>query len=122
MLRSQKKRPQTGTLFFWLGVLMFASKCREQTRSLDCSHSRRRTVLARADAEVIKKALKPDDWNRYKIHCEGRRIRLYLNGQLTVDYTEPDPKIPLAGVIALQIHGGPPSEAWYREITLTELP
>ncbi|SVC29470.1 uncharacterized protein METZ01_LOCUS282324, partial [marine metagenome] len=25
-------------------------------------------------------------------------------------------------VIALQIHGGPPSEAWYREITLTELP
>ena len=54
--------------------------------------------------------------------AEGRRIRLYLNGQLTVDYTEPDPKIPLAGVIALQIHGGPPSEAWYREITLTELP
>ena len=84
--------------------------------------SRRRTVLARADAAVIKKALKPDDWNRYKIHCEGRRIRLYLNGQLTVDYTEPDPKIPLAGVIALQIHGGSPSEAWYREIALTELP
>jgi len=84
--------------------------------------SRRRTMLARADAAVIKKALKPDDWNRYKIHCEGRRIRLYINGQLTVDYTEPDPKIPLAGVIALQIHGGPPSEAWYRKITLTELP
>ena len=51
-----------------------------------------------------------------------RRIRLYINEQLTVDYTEPDPNIPLAGVIALQIHGGPPSEAWYREITLTELP
>jgi hypothetical protein len=84
--------------------------------------SRRRTMLARADAAVIKKALKPGDWNRYKIHCEGRRIRLYINGQLTVDYTEPDPKIPLAGVIALQIHGGPPSEAWYRKITLTELP
>ena len=84
--------------------------------------SRRRTMLARADAAVIKKALKPDDWNRYKIHCEGRRIRLYINGQLTVDYTEPNPKIPLAGVIALQIHGGPPSEAWYRKITLTELP
>ena len=84
--------------------------------------SRRRTMLARADAAVIKKALKPDDWNRYKIHCEGRRIRLYINGQLTVDYTEPDPKIPLAGVIALQIHGGPPSEAWYRDIILTEMP
>jgi hypothetical protein len=41
---------------------------------------------------------------------------------LTVDYTEPDPKIPEEGVIALQIHGGPPSEAWYREITLMERP
>jgi hypothetical protein len=84
--------------------------------------SRRNKVLARADAAVIQKALKPDDWNQYKIHCEGRRIRLYLNGQLTVDYTEPDPKIPEEGVIALQIHGGPPSEAWYREITLMERP
>jgi hypothetical protein len=24
-------------------------------------------------------------------------------------------------VIALQIHGGPPSEAWYREITVIDL-
>ena len=84
--------------------------------------SRRNKVLARADAAVIQKTLKPDGWNRYKIHCEGRRIRLYINGTLTVDYTEPDPKIPLVGVIALQIHGGSPSEAWYREITITELP
>lgn len=84
--------------------------------------SRRNKVLARADAAVIQKILKPGDWNRYKIHCEGRRIRLYINGTLTVDYTEPDSKIPLAGVIALQIHGGPPSEAWYRDIILTELP
>ncbi|MBC8324150.1 MAG: DUF1080 domain-containing protein [Verrucomicrobia subdivision 3 bacterium] len=84
--------------------------------------SRRRTMLARAEAALIKQVLKPDDWNRYQIHCEGRRVRLYINGQLTVDYTEPDPKIPLAGVIALQIHGGPPSEAWYRDIKLKELP
>jgi hypothetical protein len=84
--------------------------------------SRRNKVLARADAAVIQKTLKAGDWNRYKIHCEGRRIRLYINGTLTVDYTEPDSKIPLAGVIALQIHGGLPSEAWYRDIILTELP
>lgn len=83
--------------------------------------SRRRTMLAKADPAVIKKALKERDWNRYTILCEGPRIRLYLNDTLTVDYKEADPKIPLEGVIALQIHSGPPSEAWYRNIRLTPL-
>ena len=83
--------------------------------------SRRRRMLAKADAAVIKKVLKPDDWNKYVIRCEGPRIRLYLNGTLTVDYTEKDPKIPLEGIIGLQIHSGPPSEAWYREIRIQEL-
>ena len=83
--------------------------------------SRRRRMLAKADAAVIKKVQKPDDWNKYVIRCEGPRIRLYLNGTLTVDYTEKDPKIPLEGIIGLQIHSGPPSEAWYREIRIQEL-
>ncbi len=84
--------------------------------------SRRRRVLAKADAALIKKILKAEDWNRYEIRCEGKRIRLFINGTLTVDYTEPDPKIPREGVIAVQIHGGPPSEAWYRGIVIRELP
>ena len=83
--------------------------------------SRRRRMLAKADAAVIKKVLKPNEWNRYEIRCEGRRIRLFINGVLTVDYTEPDPKIPLEGIIGLQIQGGPPSEAWYRGIRIWEL-
>ena len=84
--------------------------------------SRRRTVLSKANPAVIEKILKPDEWNRYEIRCEGKRIRLFINGTQTIDYTEPDPKIPLEGVIALQIHGGPPSEARYRNIRLTPLP
>ena len=84
--------------------------------------SRRRTTLAKADASVIKKVLKLGEWNSYEIRCEGKRIRLFINGTQTVDYTEPDPKIPLEGVIAVQIHGGPPSEAWYRRLVIKELP
>ena len=84
--------------------------------------SRRRTMLAKADAAVIKKVLKPNEWNQYKIRCEGQRIRLFINDTQTIDYTESDTKIPLEGVIALQIHGGPPSEAWYRKIIIKELP
>lgn len=84
--------------------------------------SRRNRVLAKADAAVIEKIIKRDDWNRYEIRCEGKRVRLSINGTQTVDYTEPEEKIALHGIIAVQIHGGPPSEAWYRKITLEELP
>lgn len=84
--------------------------------------SRRNRVLAKADAAVIEKIIKRDDWNRYEIRCEGKRVRLSINGTQTVDYTESEEKIALQGIIAVQIHGGPPSEAWYRKITIQELP
>jgi hypothetical protein len=84
--------------------------------------SRRKRVLAKSDPEAVNKVLKRDDWNEYVIRCEGRRSRLSINGVQTVDYTEEDPTIPGYGRVALQIHGGPPSEAWYNDITIEELP
>ena len=84
--------------------------------------SRRNKVLAQADKEKVDKVLKREDWNDYEIRAEGKRIRLAINGLQTVDYTEEDPKIEDYGVIAVQIHAGPPSEAWYKDITIVELP
>ena len=84
--------------------------------------SRRNRVLAKADAAKVRDVLKRADWNDYEIRCEGRRVRLAINGLTTVDYSEPDEAIEQAGLIGLQIHGGPPSEAWYRDLRLEELP
>ncbi len=83
--------------------------------------SRRKKVLAGPEAADRDKVVKKDDWNDYRILCEGRRIRLWINGQPTVDYTESDETIPQKGLIGLQIHGGPPSEAWYRNVRIKEL-
>jgi hypothetical protein len=83
--------------------------------------SRRRKVLARPNAEELAKALKADDWNDYVIRCQGRRIQLWINGHQTVDYTEPDESIEQTGLIAVQIHAGPPSEAWYKDIFIKKL-
>jgi hypothetical protein len=83
--------------------------------------SRRRKVLAGPPKEDRSKIVKPDDWNEYRILCQGRRIQLWINGHQTVDYTEPDEAIPQEGLIGLQVHGGPPSEAHYKEISVKEL-
>jgi HEAT repeat protein len=83
--------------------------------------SRRNRALVAPDKALLRKIVKPG-WNQYEIRCEGARIRLLLNGVQTVDYTERDVKIPQSGIIGLQIHGGDPSEAWYRNIVIEELP
>lgn len=83
--------------------------------------SRRNKILAEADKDIVKKVLKPKDWNDYRIRCAGKRIQQWLNGVQTVDYVEEDKDIPEMGVIAVQIHSGAPGEAWYRDIVLVDL-
>jgi hypothetical protein len=84
--------------------------------------SRRNKVLAKPTKDVIEKLVKHDDWNEYVIRAEGPRIRLWLNGTLTVDYTEEDEKIEKSGIIGLQIHGGAKAKVYYKSVTIEELP
>jgi hypothetical protein len=84
--------------------------------------SRRKKVLAKADLAAVNKVLKRNQWNEYVIRCEGKRVQLSINGLQTVDYLESDDSIEQSGVICLQIHGGPPSEAWYKDVSIEELP
>ena len=73
----------------------------------------------------------PKEWNSYIIRCEGPRIRIWLNGEQTLDYIEPFSdcphpdaqigKIPLTGYIALQIHEGKACEAIYKDIEIEKI-
>jgi HEAT repeat protein len=82
--------------------------------------SRRNKVLAGPDRTAIEKVLKAGEWNDYMIRCQGKRIQLWINGFQTVDYTEEEDAIEQTGLIGLQIHVGGPSEAWYRDIVISE--
>lgn len=84
--------------------------------------SRRNKVLVKPDAAELAKVLKREDWNPYVIRCVGKRIQLWLAGYQTVDYTEPDEKIEQTGVIGVQIHSGPPTETWYKDLMIKEVP
>ena len=83
--------------------------------------SRRNRMLAEVLKEVQDEIVRKDDWNEYIIRCEGSRIRLWLNGRQTVDYVEQEEEIAGRGVIGLQIHSGPASEAWYKDIRIRKL-
>ena len=83
--------------------------------------SRRKKMLLVANKDVIAKAEKPGEWNRYEIRAEDSRIQLFVNGVRTVDYTEREPGIDKEGLIALQIHGKCKAVIAYRNITMEVL-
>ena len=84
--------------------------------------SRRNKILAKPADDVLKQVSRPGEWHDYRIRAEGPRVRLWVNGIQTVDYTETEPGLPATGVIALQIHGNAVSEVRFKDIEIDELP
>jgi hypothetical protein len=82
--------------------------------------SRRNRFLVTPPKELVEPIFRRNDWNEYEIVCKGNNVKIFLNGTLTVDYTETEANIPQRGFIGLQIHSGPPSETWYRNIRIEE--
>jgi hypothetical protein len=84
--------------------------------------SRRNKLLAEGEPRVVASALKSDQWNELMVRAFDNHIQIWLNGALTVEFTETDSSMAKRGIIALQIHSGPPTEAWYRNIRIREIP
>ncbi len=80
--------------------------------------SRRNKTLIKPDSIQIQNWVKINDWNNYEVRAENRRIRLYINGHNTVDYTEKDLTIPQEGLIGVQIHGGGKAQVAFKDITI----
>ena len=74
------------------------------------------------DREAIGATYKKSDWNDYVIIAKGNHIVHYLNGIQTVDIVDKDPKGSLtSGILALQIHAGPPMWVEFRNVRLKHL-
>jgi hypothetical protein len=80
---------------------------------------RRRGILQRYPEAEAKKLVKQGDWNEFVITAKGKHVTIDLNGTRVIDRT--DEKFDDEGIIALQVHVGPPMEVRYKDIELTEL-
>jgi len=58
------------------------------------------------------------DWNRYEVLAQDDLIQLRVNGLLTAELKGEPPR---EGVIALQLHRGPPMEVRFRNIRIRVL-
>ncbi|RAJ15805.1 3-keto-disaccharide hydrolase [Arenibacter echinorum] len=83
--------------------------------------SRRNKTLMAPDSLKVLSWININDWNDYEIRAENRNIRLYINGHMTVDYTEEDMTIPQTGLIGLQIHGDGKALVAFKDIFIEEI-
>ena len=66
-----------------------------------------------------KELVKNDDWNDFVITAKDKHVTIDFNGTRIIDRT--DEKFDADGIIALQVHVGPPMEVRFKDIEITEL-
>lgn len=67
--------------------------------------------------------IRQDDWNDYLIVANGNHLMHLINGKLMVDVVdEQAAKAAKSGVLALQIHVGPPMKVQFKDLLLKKLP
>jgi hypothetical protein len=71
-----------------------------------------------AFVRATKGAFRRHDWNRFRIHCVGPSIRIYLNGILTTDYVD---TVDREGYIAIQHHGEAGQVYRFRNLRIREI-
>ena len=69
-----------------------------------------------------EKLFKLDEWNDVVIIGKGNHVQHYMNGKLVLDFTDNHPELALKeGIMALQLHGGAPMWAEYKNIRIREI-
>ncbi len=75
----------------------------------------------KAFTEKVQGVMKWDDWNEFRIHAQGRRIQIWLNGVQTVDFTDEDEEFTPEGFFGLQVHSGKSCNVRWRNLRIKEL-
>jgi 3-keto-disaccharide hydrolase len=78
----------------------------------------KRGILVDSYKEKGSKVVRLKDWNDVEILCQGDHLQVKLNGTVTADLHD---SAAAEGVIALQLHRGPPMQVWFRNIAIKEL-
>lgn len=73
------------------------------------------------EAELLA-SLQAEGWNEYVIVANGNHLTQTINGHVTVDVTDEQvEKAKESGILALQLHAGPPMLVQFKDIMLKPL-
>ena len=67
-----------------------------------------------------EKTVRNKEWNSYEIFAQGDQIRLSVNGMVTAELKD-IPEGRRSGVLAMQVHAGPPMLVEFKNVRIKEL-
>lgn len=74
------------------------------------------------DPKEIADSVKKEDWNEFVVIAKGNHLVQMINGYTTVDVTDKESsKAKASGILALQLHAGPPMTVQFKDIQYKEL-
>lgn len=112
---SQPEAPWLGAIYDEHGRKMLAA--RGEATVIDAKGEFQKTPLTSAEKAIS--SYDAGAWNRYEIRAKGNVIEVLLNDHVTsrIEDLEEEER-ELSGLLALQLHSGPPMKVQFRKIQL----
>jgi hypothetical protein len=71
--------------------------------------------------EEIQAKINAEAWNEYRVVAKGGHLQHFINGVQTVDVTDETAVGARKGLLALQLHAGPPMVVQFKDLVLKEI-
>ena len=109
----------TGILYEERGRGILVPRCKKLVIREDGS---KEEIGSTCDEKDLRASLKKEDWNEYVVIAKGSHLVQKINGFTTVDVTDNQKdKSRAEGILALQLHAGPPMLVQFKDIQLQQL-
>lgn len=83
---------------------------------------KKRVVGTMGKSDEIQALIKKDDWNEYVIIARGNHLTHVINGRITAEvWDDQSDKAAKAGILALQLHAGPPMTVQFKNIRIKKI-
>jgi hypothetical protein len=108
----------------WTGVVMeylLREKLAERGRKvLYTEKGERKDAGSVGDPKELLKAVRNNDWNDYHVIVRNNLIVLRINDVVMSEVRDHDPRRALSGLLAVQVHTGPPMKVQFKNLRLRE--
>jgi len=80
------------------------------------------TVGSVGDSKELQAHIRTNGWNDYVVIAQGNHLQHFINGKQTVDVVdEQEAKAAKSGILAFQVHAGPPMKVQFKDIRIKTL-
>lgn len=108
----------------WTGVVMeylLREKLAERGRKvLYTDKGERKDAGSVGDPKELLKSVRDRDWNEYHVIVRSNLIVLRINDVVMSEVRDHDPRRALSGLLALQVHTGPPMKVQFKNVRLRQ--